>query len=231
MSTQLKLNILKPSVNNLAARILTRAGGIAVTEADAWGHTRSEAYLAKCPAHLTPMLESPDLPNGALWESAAIMQYLASKHKLTKLYPRNLEKRAMIDSALFYVSGTIYPLVARATYPALGFPQYPGEVGASDASPADKEKARNAAAAALAEPLEAFRAFFLGKRRFIGGANPTIADIRLGATLEFLAAIDYKLKPWAKKYMQRLEEKLGAAYAEPAADVRGYIAHVKAQKA
>lgn len=229
MPTSLKLNILKPSVNNLAVRIFARAAGLAVTEADAWGHTRSEDYLAKCPAHMTPMLESPDLPNGVLWESCAIMQYLANKHKLTKQYPRNPEKRAMIDSALFYIIGTLYPLVARATYPALGFPQYPGEVGASEASDDDKEKARKAAAAALAEPLEVFRTFFLGKRRFIGGSSPTIADIRLGASLEFLAAIDYKLKPWTKKYMQRLEEKLGTAYSEPAADVRGYIAHLKSQ--
>ena len=230
MTTSLKLNILKPSVNNLAVRILTRAAGLDVSEADAWGHTRSETYLAKCPAHLTPMLESADLPKGALWESCAIMQYLANKHKLTKLYPRNPEKRAMIDSAMFYHTGTLYPLLTRATYPALGFPQYAGEVGASEASDADKEKARKAAAAALAEPLEVFHSFFIGKRRFIGGSAPSIADIRLGATLEFLAVIDYRLKPWAKAYMKRLEDKLGAAYSGPAADVRGYIAHVKSQK-
>ena len=30
----------------------------------------------------------------------------------------------MVDSAMFYLIGTIYPLVARATYPTLGFPQY-----------------------------------------------------------------------------------------------------------
>ncbi|RWK69064.1 MAG: glutathione S-transferase family protein, partial [Mesorhizobium sp.] len=31
------------------------------------------------------------------------------------------------------------------------------------------------------------------------------------------------------EYMAAIEKKLGKAYAEPAADVRGYIAHVKAQ--
>jgi glutathione S-transferase len=30
--------------------------------------------------------------------------------------------------------------------------------------------------------------------------------------------------------MAAMEKSLGAAYAEPAADVRGYIAHVKSQK-
>ena len=227
-----KLNILKPSVNNLAVRIFVRAAGLDVTEVDVWGQTRSADYLAKCPAHLTPMLECDELPNGILWESCAIMQYLANKHKLTTFYPMKPEKRAMVDCALFYITSTIYPLVARATYPALGFPQYPGEVGASDASDSEKEKARMAATIALVEPLEAFREFFLDKRRFVGGPHPTIADIRLGASLEFLAAIDYdKLKPWARTYLERLEGKLGAAYSEPAADVRGYIAHIKLQGA
>jgi hypothetical protein len=38
-------------------------------------------------------------------------------------------------------SGTLYPLVARATYPPLGFPQYAGEVAASEADDAMKAKA------------------------------------------------------------------------------------------
>lgn len=230
MSSALKLNILKPSANNLAVRIFVRAAGLEVEEEDVWGKTTSEEYLAKCPAHLTPMLESENFPRGALWESCAIMQYLCNKHKLTKFYPRNAEKRAVVDSALFYHTGTLYPLVARATYPLLGFPQYPGEVGASDAGKGAKYKARRAAQLALAEPLEAYHSFFFGKRRFIGGSNPSIADIRLAATLEFLVVVDYRLKPWAKRFMQRIEERLGAAYSEPAADVRGYIEQVKTQR-
>jgi glutathione S-transferase len=67
-------------------------------------------------------------------------------------------------------------------------------------------------------------------KAFIGGAEPSIADIRLAATLEFLAVIDYPLPPWAKQYMAAMEKSLGAAYAEPAGDVRGFIAHVRSQK-
>jgi len=47
---------------------------------------------------------------------------------------------------------------------------------------------------------------------------------------KFLAVIDYALPGWAKTYMADVEKKLGEAYAEPAADVRGYIAYVKSQK-
>ena len=70
----------------------------------------------------------------------------------------------------------------------------------------------------------------MDKGAFIGGAKPSIDDIRLAATLEFLAVIDYALPAWAKTYMGAMEKSLGKAYAEPAADVRGYIAHVKSQR-
>ena len=224
-----KLNILKPSVNNLAVRVFVRAAGLDHEETDVWGSTRSPEYLAKCPAHMTPLLEARDLPKGALWESCAIMQYLANKHGLDKFYPKDPERRAMIDSAMFYLIGTFYPLLARATYPTLGFGQYPGEVGTSDADDAAKAKAAKDAEAALAGPLDVYRTFFLGGRPFIGGDAPSIADMRLAATLEFLRAIDYPFPDWTEEYMSRMEESLGDAYSEPVADVRGYIDYVKSQ--
>jgi glutathione S-transferase len=221
------LNILKPSVNNLSTRIFVRAAGLDFEEVDVWGQTTTPQFLAKDPAHLTPMLEEPGLPKGSLWESCAIMQYLCNKHGLTDLYPADPGERAMVDSAMFYLIGTLYPLVARATYPALGFPQYPGEVATSDADDALKARAQQDATEALAEPLDAYRAFFLDGRRFIGGDGPSIADIRLAATLEFLRAIDYDLPDWAEEFMSAMESTLGDAYSEPAADVRGFVAQAK----
>lgn len=226
----LQLNVLKPSVNNMTVRVFLRAAGLQFGETDVYGKTRAPEFLKKCPAHMTPMLETGDLPKGAMWESCAIMQYLCNKHGLEKFYPTDPARRAMTDSAMFYLVGTLYPLVARATYPALGFPLYPGEVGASDASDAKKDEARAAAVAALAEPLEVFRSFFIGNGPFIGGSSPSIADIRLAATLEFLAVIDYALPQWARAYMADMEKTLGKAYMEPAADVRGYIQYVKSQR-
>jgi glutathione S-transferase len=225
------LKVLKPSVNNMTVRVFVRAAGLDFEEHDVYGQTRAPEFLARNPAHLTPMIEEPDLPNGALWESCAIMQYLCNKHGLTQFYPTDPAKRAMVDSAMFYLIGTFYPYLARATYPALGFPQYPGEVGHSDADAAAKEAARHAAAEAVAEPLEVFRTFFIGSSPFIGGDSPSIADIRLASSLEFLAVIDYPLPDWTKRYMAAIEEKLGAAYSEPAADVRGYIGYVRSQAA
>jgi glutathione S-transferase len=221
------LNILTPSVNNLTVRIFVRAAGLDFEEVDVWGKTTSPEYLAKYPAHLTPMLEEEGLPRGYLGESCAIMAYLCNKHGLDRFYPTDPGRRAMVDNAMFYLIGTFYPLLARATYPTLGFPQYPGEVATSEADDALKAQAAKDAEAALAEPLEVFRSFFMEGQKFIGGDHPSIADIRLAATLEFLRAIDYDFPAWAEEYMSNMESELGAAYSEPAADVRGYVGSVK----
>jgi glutathione S-transferase len=221
------LNILTPSVNNLSARILVRAAGLEFEEKDVWGKTTEPEYLAKYPAHLTPMLEAEGLPRGTLGESCAIMAYLCNKNGLDRFYPTDPGRRAMVDNAMFYLIGTLYPLVARATYPKLGFAQYPGEVATSEADDAMKEKARKEAEDALAEPLDVYRSYFLDGQQFIGGDHPSIADIRLAATLEFLRSIDYEFPQWAEDFMKRMEETLGEAYSEPAADVRGYVDSMK----
>jgi glutathione S-transferase len=222
------LNILKPSVNNLTVRIFMRAAGLEAEEKDVWGATMEPEYLAKYPPHLTPMLEEEGLPRGTLGESCAIMAYLCNKHGLTQFYPTDPGERAMVDNAMFYLIGTFYPLLTRATYPTLGFAQYPGEVGTAEGADDEmKTKAQKDAQAALAGPLEAFREFFLEGRKFVGGDHPSIADIRWAASLEFLRAIDYDFPAWAEEYMERMEEALGDAYSEPAADVRGYVESVK----
>jgi glutathione S-transferase len=221
------LSILRPSVNNLTARIFVRAAGLEFEELDVWGKKDEAPFVEKDPAQLTPMLEEEGLPRGSLWESCAIMQYLCNKHGLERFYPTEPGERAMVDSAMFYLIGTLYPVLARATYPVLGFPQYAGEAATSEADDDTKARARADAEAALAKPLDVYREFFLAGKRFIGGDQPTIADIRLAATLEFLRAIDYDLPDWAEDYMSAMEETLGEAYSEPAADVRGFVEQVK----
>jgi glutathione S-transferase len=225
------VSILKPSVNNLTVRIFLRTAGLEFEEVDVWGKKGTPEFLSKDPADLTPLLEEDGLPKGALWESCAIMQYLSNKHGLEHLYPTDPARRAMVDSAMFYLIGTVYPLVARATYPALSFPQYPGEVGCSEADDELKSRAQKDAEEALAAPLEVYHEFFMAGQPFIGGDSPSIADIRLAATLEFLRVIDYDMPDWAEEFMGSMESALGGAYSEPAADVRGYVASMKAPAA
>jgi glutathione S-transferase len=220
----MKLNMLPPSVNNMSVRVFVRAVGLPVEEENVWGQTQGDEYKARVPSGLTPSIESDELPKGAMWESCAVMMYLASREGRNDLYPTDLTKRAMVDSANFYTMSILYPLVARATYPRLSFAGYPGEVATSEASEEDKETARKAAEAALPGILDVYRDFFLADDDFIGGDKPSIADIRLVCTLEFLAVTDIELPDWLKEYTERVETALGDAYSEPAADVRGYIA-------
>jgi glutathione S-transferase len=223
----LKLNMLPPSVNNMSVRVFVRAVGLPYEEENVWGQTQGEEYLAKYPAGLTPTIETDELQQGVLGESCAVMMYLASREGRDDLYPTDLEHRAMVDSANFYTMSMLYPLVARATYPRLSFAGYAGEVATSEASDEDKEAARKAAEAELPRLLDVYRKFFIPDGGFIGGgASPSIADIRLASTLEFLAVADSDLPAWTKEYIQRVESALGEAYSEPAGDVREYIAQV-----
>jgi glutathione S-transferase len=228
MPDPIKLHMLGPSVNNLSVRVFLRAAGLPFEEVNAWGATRTPEYMAKIPSSLTPAIESPELPRGALWESCAIMMYLSNKHKLDSLYPTDPGRRAQVDAANFYLVSSIYPLLARATYEKLGFGTYAGEVATSDADDAAKAKARRDCEDALEKPFEAMRTFFIGKEGFIGdGDKPTIADIRFAASLEFCALFERQLPQWAQDYVARVEKALGKAYSEPASDVRGYVASRK----
>jgi glutathione S-transferase len=223
----LKLNMLPPSVNNMSVRVFVRAAGLPFEEENVWGQTQGEEYLAKYPAGLTPTIETDELQQGVLGESCAVMMYLASREGRDDLYPTDLAHRATVDSANFYTMSMLYPLVARATYPRLSFAGYAGEVATSEASDDDKEAARKAAEAELPRLLDVYRTFFIPDGGFIGGGeSPSIADIRLACTLEFLSVADMELPAWAKDYMQRVESALGQAYSEPAGDVREYIAQV-----
>ena len=102
-------------------------------------------------------------------------------------------------------------------------------VGASEADESAKETARKAAEDALGDVLGVVNTFFLSGANFIGGVSPSIADMRFAATVEFIRITDFAVPVWLDNYMERIEATLGDAYAEPAADVRGYIDYVRTQ--
>ena len=186
------LHVLKPSVNNLTVADLRSRRRARLRGGRRLGKDRR----ARVPGEEPGPPDADDrggraAPRDRCGRAARSCSTSATSTGSTSSTRPTRPQRAMVDSAMFYLIGTLYPLVARATYPALGFPQYPGEVGSSDADDETKAEAQQAAEAALAEPLDAYRAFFLDGKPFIGGDQPSIADIRLAATLEFLNAIDY----------------------------------------
>ncbi len=193
---------------------------------------RRPEFLAKDPAHLTPMLEEDGLPQrlalGELRDHAVPLQQARPRRSF---YPTDPGERAMVDSAMFYLIGTLYPLLARATYPTLGFPQYPGEVG-------DVRRRRRAEGAgrsrtptaALAEPLERLphvlprRQAVHRRRPAVDRRHPPGGDARVPARDRLRLPGLGRASTW-----RAIEEALGDAYSEPAADVRGYIEYVRSQ--
>lgn len=223
----IQLNFFPPSVNNLPVRVFLRAVDLPFEEKNVFGETRSDEYMEKVPSHLTPSIENDDHPRDAMWESCAIMMYLSTKHNLEKFYPSDPGRRSLVDSANFYLTGMLYPHLARATYPRLEFSSYPGEVAAAENAGEElKTQARKEAEEALLEPLSVYDTYFV-QGGFIGdGDHPSIADIRLACSLEFLPMCDFEPSAWVHDYRERVETTLGQAYIEPARDVRGFIAQL-----
>ena len=161
------LSILKPSVNNLTTRIFVRAAGLEFDEVDVWGKKSTSEFLSKDPADLTPLLEEEGLPKGALWESCAIMQYLCNKHGLDRFYPTDPGERAMVDSAMFYLDRhALSALSCGRRTRASGSGSTPARWASSAASDELKAGAQKDAEAALAGPLDVYRAFFLNRKTF-----------------------------------------------------------------
>ena len=72
---EITLHVLKPSVNNLTARVFVRAANLDFEEVDAWGKTGTPEFLEMNPAHLSTCVTStassasirPTPPHGRWW--------------------------------------------------------------------------------------------------------------------------------------------------------------------
>ena len=132
------LNILKPSVNNLTVADLRARRRARLRRGRRLGQDRR----ARVPGEGPGPPDADDRGGGAAARDA-VGELRDHAVPLQQARPRPVlsdrpGERAMVDSAMFYLIGTLYPLVARATYAALSFPQYPGEVGTSDADDAPR---------------------------------------------------------------------------------------------
>lgn len=116
------------------------------------------------PQHMIPTLDD----NGVvLWESRAILAYLANRYgKTDSLYPKDPVKRARIDQKLFFDMGTLYQRFMEYYYPQIFSQQ-----------PADPEKY------ARFEEAMGFFDVALKDQRYATGDNLTIADLALIASV------------------------------------------------
>jgi len=133
-----------------------------------FGGLDTDEYAAMNPNRLVPTLRDDGF---ALWESQAIIRYLAAKYGQGSLMPSDLQVAAVADQWMEWSNGTAIP----AFFPAFwGLIRTPPEK--QDRAAVDRQ------AAVFGEKLELLDDR-LADRPFVAGDTLTMGDLPLGATM------------------------------------------------
>ncbi|CAG9761827.1 unnamed protein product [Ceutorhynchus assimilis] len=153
-------------------------------------HLKPE-YVEKNPLHTVPMLEDG---NFILYDSHAINAYLVNKYADNDaLYPKDPQKRALVDSMAHFDTGYLFARVGRINNAI--FMQ-------------DKSADFNQMKIELAEVYDLLE-LILQKRIFVAGEQLTIADFSIVATLsnaEVFCPVDAKKHPKITAWNEKMKQ-------------------------
>ena len=136
------------------------------------GEQRKPEFLA-----INPMGRVPVLDDGGfiLWESQAIMSYLADTKQLgTPLYPTEVRARADVNRWLFWTANHLSPAAGALNFERSIKPRF--KLG--DPDPAQVKRQEDALQA-LCTVLDAH----LAKREWVSGTSMTFGDVSIACTL------------------------------------------------
>ena len=137
------------------------------------GEQKKPEYLAQNPNGRVPLMVDGDV---VLWESLAIMTYLAEKTAGQTLYPTELVARAQVNKWLFWSAAHWGPAAAQLNYENMLKKMF-GQ-GEPDAYTVKR-------AEALFQDFAGTLDAELGRRRFIAGETLTLADVAIAPTLMY----------------------------------------------
>ena len=123
-------------------------------------------YLALNPTGLVPTISDEGF---VLWESNAIVRYLASRHGVGTLWPENPQARAEADQWIDFHTTTLWASLR------------PVFLGLVRTPPEKRDKALIEASRQKAEEAFAILDAHLNGRDYVGGSSPNMGDIPLGA--------------------------------------------------
>jgi len=132
-----------------------------------------EDFVKKNPQHCVPTIDD----NGfVLWESRAIAAYLVDQYYPDGhvLYPKDPQRRAIIDQRLQFDCGTLHPRIRDICWPVL----FIGETKITD----EKRQKLNEAFAILNTFLE-------GNAYVAGGNVPSLADLSVLSTISSIIQV------------------------------------------
>ncbi|NJD87025.1 MAG: glutathione S-transferase [Betaproteobacteria bacterium] len=174
--------------------------GIAYERRDAggaFGIVATPEYKRMNPNSLVPVIEEDGF---VLWESNAIVRYLAAKHAPGTLWPDDLRRRADVDRWMDWQATTFTPAMRDAFWQLVRVPAEKRDAAAIEASRSASEKA--------AAVLEGH----LAGRQFVSGDAFSPADIVLGC-----AAHRWLNLPLAREPRPHMERWYASLKARPGA--------------
>lgn len=151
-------------------------------------HMKPE-FLKLNPQHTIPTLVDNGFP---MWESRAIQIYLVEKYgKDDSLYPKDPQKRAVVNQRLFFDMGTFYQRFGDYWYPQI-FAKAP-------ANPDNEKK--------MQEAVEFLNTFLEG-HQYAAGDQLTIADLSLAASAATyeVAGFDFSKYPNVHAWLERCKK-------------------------
>lgn len=159
------------------------------------GEGRASDYLS-----VNPQGKVPSLVDGSLmlWESNAILQYLAEAYGDNRLWSTDPKRRADLSRWMFWESSHWQPTLTEVMRPVVA-----QKLGLAPASPKAKADWSNPQFQSLAELLD----IQLSDRLFIGGAELTIADFALAGMMTYAHASEFPFESYPNigKWYMRIE--------------------------
>ena len=161
-----------------------------------FGIVDEPSFLAMNPNGRIPVIEDDGF---ILWESNAIVRYLAEKHGAGSLYPGQLAQRAKADQWMDWQQTTLLPPLTTVFWALIR------EV------PAQPESAQLNAAIENLDKLWTMVDHQLGVKDYIVGAQFSMADIPLGAAVWRWSnlAIERASVPNIEAWHERLKQRTG----------------------
>lgn len=160
------------------------------------GESRAPALLAKNPNGKLPILEDGDF---VLWESNAMLGYIAAKADRTDLAPTTPRERADVDRWLAWHNAHFGPAIGKVAFQRIV--KKLGGLGAPDEAIVQQGMEEFARAASALE-------LSLGNKEYVCG-RLTIADFALGtyAALTESCGLDFEPYPRAKAWRDRMSAR------------------------
>jgi glutathione S-transferase len=125
-------------------------------------------YLSMNPNRVVPTIEDDGF---VLWESNAIVRYMAAKHGAGTLYPNDLKERAEADRWMDWQHTTLWAAMRALFFGFVRTPENQRDPAALAAAQRDSEKALAILDGAM------------GDRRFVAGERFTMGDIPAGIVI------------------------------------------------